>query len=130
MRRWCRPSWSWNPVGTAANPAEAWRRLAARTGDCRIAGLAERSKGFRDRIAPLLGGASSVMMSVVVSLPRRLLGILLDRGEVLLCGGEIARLKVRAKGFEGLCNSARACTRGGGALPLGLRKLLRQGNKV
>jgi hypothetical protein len=71
-----------------------------------LQGLAERAKGLRDRIAPQLGGASSVMMSEVVCLPRRLLGILLDRGEVLLCKGSKVQLGLRCKSANSTASSS------------------------
>ena len=93
-------------------------------------GLAERSKDLRDRTAALLAGVNGATMMVVMSVgrARRLLRILLDRGEVLLGGREIARLQVLPEGLERLRDAAGA--RGRASLLLGARKLLRQGGKI
>ena len=59
-------------------------------------GLAERAEVLRDRTAALLREACGVVMMMVMMrlLCTLLLGVLLDRGEVLLRGGKIACLKV------------------------------------
>ena len=59
-------------------------------------GLAERAEVLRDRTAAWLRGACCVVMMMVVMrlLGTLLLGVLLDRGEVLLRCGKIACLQV------------------------------------
>jgi hypothetical protein len=61
-----------------------------------VQGLAEHAEVLRDRTAALLRGACGVVMTMVMMrlLCTLLLGVLLDRGEVLLRGGKIACLQV------------------------------------